>query len=286
MSVDDVAACACTLGEGVLWDDAARVLWWVDIKGQAVFRLDPAGGKLDRWPVPEPVGFVFPRRDAPDLVAGLRSGLAVLDLSGREPAIEPLVDPEPTRPGNRVNDGFVDDAGRLWFGTMDDAEETPTGWLYVYDGATLRRTDGPYIVTNGPCIAPDGRTLYHTDTVDRAVWAFDLAADGTLTGRRPFVRFEDPAWGHPDGMAADAEGGVWICHWDGGRITRFTPDGAVDRVIGMPVSRVTKCAFGGPDLQTLYVTTARIGRADEPGAGNLFRLDAGVRGLPASRCSF
>lgn len=284
VAVERAAACGCTLGEGALWDGEA--VWWVDIKGRAVHRLDPATGATRRWPVPEPVGFVFPRRDAPGLVAGLKSGLALLDLSGDAAAVEAFLDPEPTRPGNRLNDGFVDGTGRLWFGTMDDAAESPTGWLYAYDGSTLGRSDGPYVVTNGPCLSPDGRTLYHTDTVGGAVWAFDVGDDGALSGRRPFVRFEDPEWGHPDGMAADAEGGVWICHWDGGRITRFAPDGTVDQAIAMPVSRVTKCAFGGPDLRTLYVTTARIGREDEAGAGDLYRLDPGIRGLPSGRCGF
>jgi sugar lactone lactonase YvrE len=134
--------------------------------------------------------------------------------------------------------------------------------------------------SNGPTFSPDGATLYHTDNARRVVYAFDLNENGALANKRVFVRFED-AWGYPDGMTTDSEGGVWIAHWDGARVSRFTPDGALDRSIALPVSRPTSCVFAGDELERMFVTSASIGREDEPLAGGLFEIDPGVRGAPA-----
>ena len=147
------------------------------------------------------------------------------------------------------------------------------------------RADGPYICTNGPAFSPDFRTLYHTDTVGREIHAFDLAADGTPSRKRRFIRFGDDD-GYPDGMTVDAEGHLWVCHWGGWRLTRFTPEGRAERTIRLPVAQVTSCAFGGPELRTLFVTTAAIGLAPEdlarqPLAGGLFAVRPGLSGFAA-----
>lgn len=285
-TVTCAVAAGCTLGEGVLWDEEEGAVYWVDIKDPAVYRFDPTSGEHRRWAMPERVGFLARRRDAGEFVAGFKSGLVTLALEGGTARVEPLAGYAPGGPDDRINDGFVDARGRLWFGTMDDREREATGYLHVYDSKhPPQRRDGPYIVTNGPCASPDGRVLYHTDTVGRTIWAFDLHDDATLTGRRMFVRFEDDSWGSPDGMACDAEGYVWICHWGGGRITRFTPDGLVDRVLPLPTPQITKCAFGGDDFRTLWVTSAAVGlesRGDDL-PGGLFRIDLDVTGLPANR---
>lgn len=269
-----------SLGEGALWNPVDGCVWFVDIKGPSVHRWRWADGATDSWPMPEQVGFVAPRA-AGGFVLGLKSGLALWQ-PGDNPM--PWLPIDADRPGNRLNDGAVDPAGRLWFGSMDDGEATATGHLWRLDpaGPAAIAADGPYVVTNGPAFSPDGRILYHTDSVGRTIWAFDLAADGALSRRRLFARFAE-ADGYPDGMATDAEGGLWVCHWGGGRITRFLPDGRRDRAIALPVPQVTKCAFAGPDLDRLVVTTAATGldRRVHPQAGNLFRVDPGVRGWAA-----
>jgi sugar lactone lactonase YvrE len=169
---------------------------------------------------------------------------------------------------------------------MDDGERDASGWLYRLDpDRAWRRMDGPYVCTNGPAFGADGRTIYHTDTVGRTIHAFDLSAGGDLSRKRVFTRFAEDD-GYPDGMTVDADGFVWVCHWGGWRVTRFAPDGRIDRAVRMPVAQVTSCAFGGPDLATLFVTSASIGldaatRAAQPLAGGLFAFQPGVRGLPS-----
>jgi sugar lactone lactonase YvrE len=168
---------------------------------------------------------------------------------------------------------------------MDDDERRPTGWLYRLDSQRRwTRSDGPYVCTNGPAFTADGTRMYHTDTVGRTIYAFDLDADGMPTGKRPHIRFA-AAKGYPDGMSVDAEGHLWVAHWGGWRLTRFRPDGSVERTIPLPVAQITKCAFGGPNVDTLYITTASIGldegeRKRQPLAGGLFACAVGVRGVP------
>jgi sugar lactone lactonase YvrE len=163
---------------------------------------------------------------------------------------------------------------------MDDREQSPTGCLYRLDpsGAWSRHDTG-YVVSNGPTFSPGHDVLYHTDTTRRVIYRFPLAADGSLGRREEFVVFPDE-WGWPDGMATDIEGGIWVAHWGGARLSRFLPDGRLDRAIAMPVAQVTSCCFAGPRLERMFVTTAAIGRDDEPLAGALFEVEPGVRGAP------
>lgn len=273
-------ACACTLGEGPVWDHRTGTLLWVDIKGPAVWRYSPGSGESSRLPVAEPVGFVVLTPDPEVVVAGLKSGLARLDL--RSGATQPLVAPEPDKPGNRINDGHVGPRGHVYFGTMDDAEKAPTGCFWRWDGVALSAFGPACIVANGPAISPDGGTLYTVDSVGRCVFAHRL--DERAPGPpRLFTRFDEGS-GHPDGLACDAEGYVWVCHWGGSRITRFAPDGSVERILPVPTANVTKCAFGGKDLDILYITTAAIGHDPhiDPMAGHLYSVRAGVRGIPAN----
>ncbi|MBI3453442.1 MAG: SMP-30/gluconolactonase/LRE family protein [Rhodospirillales bacterium] len=271
------------LGEGPVWDPGEGALYFVDIKRPAVHRYHPQSNNRQSWPMSEPIGCIARRRRG-GFVAGFKSGFAFVDLA--QATIEPIGDPEPERPNNRFNDGKCDAQGRFWAGTMDDRERSPTGWLYRLDpDLSWRRMDGGYVCTNGPAFSPDGRRMYHTDTIGRTVYAFDLSPDGVPSGKRAFVTFA-AADGYPDGMTADAEGFVWICHWGGWRLTRFAPDGSVERTVDMPAAQVTSCAFGGAALDTLYITTAAIGldnaaRRAQPLAGGLFALRPGVRGLAA-----
>ncbi len=266
------------LGEGPIYDGRDGSLYFVDIKGQRLHRyaLDDNGRRS--WDMPEPICWVAPRAGRTDFIAGFKSGFAELALDPF--TITPIGSPEPERATNRLNDAKVDRAGRLWAGSMDDEEKQTSGALYRLD-PSLRwsRHDDNYGVANGPTFSPDGARLYHADSAKRVVYRFRLNENGSLSDRQVFVRFKED-WGYPDGMTTDAEGGVWIAHWDGARISRFTPDGALDRAIAFPVSRPTSCAFAGAELERLFVTSASIGRTDEPLAGALFEVDAGVRGAP------
>lgn len=273
-------ACGCTLGEGPVWDHRSGTLLWVDIKAPAVWRFTPESGETQTLPVSEAIGFVA-LTAAPDwVVAGLKSGLARLRLC--DGAIEPIVAPEPDQPGNRINDGFVGPDGSLYFGTLDEGGNQPTGFFYRFDGKDLSRFHGGFVTANGPAASHDGQTLYTVDTRGGLISAHDLDR-GQPGEARGFARFEE-GWGRPDGLAVDAQGHVWSCHWGGSRITRFAPDGSVDRTLPVPTALVTKCAFGGSDLTTLYITTASEGRDPQidPMAGHLFAVEAGVRGLPAN----
>jgi sugar lactone lactonase YvrE len=274
-----------TLGEGPVWIPEERALYWVDIKAPAVHRFDPSTGGRRSWPMPRTLGCLVPSAGG-GFVAGFHDGFARVDLDRGK--VDPIVDPEPDRPANRLNDAKCDGQGRLWAGSMDDAERQRTGALYriLPDGSCTRMDDG-YFITNGPAFSTDGSVMYHTDSVDRTIFAFDLAADGALSGKRTFVRFPDDA-GHPDGMTVDTEGHLWVAHFGGARVSRFDPEGALVSEITLPVANVTSCAFGGADLRTLYVTTAAKGlspaqRAAQPLAGGLFEVRVGVAGLPVAR---
>jgi sugar lactone lactonase YvrE len=274
------------LGEGPLWDAGEGVLYWVDIKGRSVHRFDPATGHDAQWPVPETVG-ALARRAAGGLVLALRSGFHFLDLDTG--AIRPVARPELERAENRFNDGKPDRRGRFWAGSMHDLEVAPTGALYRLDpdGTCHRMVDG-FVCPNALCWSPDGRTMYHADTPQRVVWAWDSDPDrGEIANRRVFARIS-PDDGAPDGATVDAEGFVWLAHWGGWQLTRHDPTGRTERVIRLPVQCPTCPAFGGPDLDVLYVTSATVGLspaelAAQPCAGGILALDPGVRGLAEAR---
>jgi sugar lactone lactonase YvrE len=275
-----------TVGESPVWDDRARVLWWVDIKTPRLFRFDPASGENRAWPMPERIGCVIPR-EAGGLIGTFKTGFKWIDPETG--TVTPITDPEPDRPGNRFNDGKCDRFGRLFAGTMDDAEVECTGTLYRLDPDlrlhVLRR--GVHL-SNGLDWSPDDRLMYYTDSPRRLIWAYDYDCDrGALANERVFARIPDDA-GVPDGLCVDAAGFVWSAHWGGSRITRYAPDGQIDRVLQMPMPQPSSCTFGGPDLATLYVTSAAIGMteadfAKAPQGGGLFAVEVGVRGQPVSR---
>jgi sugar lactone lactonase YvrE len=274
------------VGEGPLWDPGDQVLYWVDIKRREIHRFEPARGHDQRWPVAEAVGCLAVRA-AGGLVVAMRSGFHFFDpATGRTTAI---VNPEPDRPENRFNDGKPDRQGRFWAGSMHDPETEPTGSLYRLDAdlSWHRLVDG-LVCSNALCWSPDSRTMYHADTRDRTVWAWDFdPVRGEVANRRTFV--EIPAGdGAPDGATVDADGFLWLAHWDGWRLTRLDPAGRIERVVPLPVQRPTCPAFGGPDLDLLYVTSASINlsaaeRAGQPLAGGIFAFRPGVRGLPEVR---
>ena len=268
------------LGEGALWHAATRSVWFVDIKGRRIHCCAADGSARASWDAPGQPGFVAPTSNG-SLVCALEDGLYRFEpASGM---FTPLRKVEEHLPGNRFNDGYVDAGGNLWFGSMDDGQAQPTGALYRLgrDGQ-LARLDEGYVITNGPAISPDGRTLYHTDTPLRRVYAFALRDDGSLADKRVFLQL--PEGSRPDGMAVDSEGHLWIALFGAGRIERYTAAGMLVGSVHFPCTNITKLAFGGDDLRTAYVTTAWKGlspaqRAEQPLAGGLFAFRVDTPGL-------
>jgi sugar lactone lactonase YvrE len=272
------------LGEGPVWSGREGALYRVDIKRPRLRRYEPGTGAVRDWPLPAEVGSVA-LRTAGGAVVALRTGLHLLDLGTG--GTTRICDPEEDRPENRFNDGKCDRRGRFWAGTMRDDESAPDGALYRLDAdRSCTRVLTGVICSNGIGWSPDGGTMYYTDTWTRRIDALEFDPETGELGRRSvFARDDVPGEGVPDGLTVDAEGGVWSAKWDGWRLVRYAPDGSVDRVVPMPVQRPTSVAFGGPDLGTLYVTSARIGLdgaalRQAPLSGGLFALDPGVRGLP------
>jgi len=272
---------AAELGEGPVWVERDRALWFTDIKKRKIHRFDPASGDRQSWSAPEQVGFVLPAEGG-GFVAGLMSGLHRFDEStGRFTLIAKV---EPDRPGNRLNDGVVDPSGRLWFGTMDNGESAQTGAFYRFDRGAVAPTGLQGVaITNGPALSPDGRILYFVDTVAGTIDSADVGEDGELGPSRPFARI-DPADGHPDGPTVDSEGCVWIGLYAGWEARRYSPSGELIGRVRFPVANITKIAFGGDDLRTVFATTARqlLGPAEierQPQAGDLFEFRVDVPGL-------
>lgn len=277
--VECVCAVGAQLGEGPLWSAKDQAVWFVDIKGRRIHRFDTRGSALSAWQAPEEVGFIV-KASGERLVAGLKSGLYAFAPDSGNFTLLARVDPD--RPKNRLNDGHVDAAGRLWFGTMDNEESQPTGSLYRFDTHGLQRCDENYVITNGPTTSPDGRTLYHVDTLQRVIYAFDLN-DGEIGNRRVFARIEKPG-AYPDGPTIDSAGCVWVGLFGGWGVQRYSPEGELLQTIDMPVANCTKVAFGGNDLRTMYITTAWKGLSKEqlatqPLAGGLFATRVDTAGV-------
>jgi len=270
------------LGEGPVWVERDRALWFVDIKKHHIHRFDPANGDRRTFEAPEQVGFILPA-DSGGFVAGLQSGLFRFDE--RTGGFEPIVRVEPEHSDNRLNDGVVDAAGRIWFGTMDNREKTKSGAFYRYDSGVLTPTGIDHItITNGPAVSPDGRTLYLVDTLAGTIEAADIRDDGSLGEPRPFVKIAHTE-GHPDGPTVDSQGCVWIALYNGWHVRRYSPVGDLLQTVRFPVANITKIAFGGDDLRTVFATTARQllkpdDIAKQPLIGSLFSFHVDVPGIP------
>ena len=277
------------LGEGPLWDVEQERLYWIDSFGQRVFRSTADGRELRSWLVPAPIGSMALTRDGSTAVTALATGLHVLDLESGE--VTPISDPEADLPRNRLNDGKVDRRGRFVFGSMDTAEDDRSGRLYRLDPDwSVTVLDDDLICSNGPCWSPDDSTFYFSDTWSGEIWAYDYDIEvGSVSNRRGFATIERSSTGGFDGSTVDSEGCLWNALVYDGKIVRYSPDGAVDRVIDMPVKKVTSVMFGGPDLDTLFVTSMAkppLPRfPDDPvSAGSVFAVTGlGVTGVPEPR---
>ncbi len=267
------------LGEGPVWDARIGRVAWVDILAGRL-HLTARDGATRTIQLPSPVGCLVPRASG-GWVAALADGFWAVADDG---ATTLLADVQGDHPDLRFNDGKCDPQGRFWAGTMALDHRAGAGALYRLDpDLSVHRMVDDVAISNGLDWSLDGRTMYYVDTPTRRIDQFDFdPASGAIAGRRPFVAI-DPSDGSPDGLTVDAEGGIWLALWDGSRIRRYLPDGTIEREVRLPVSEVTCPAFGGPDLDELYITTAwellsEAQHAREPLAGGLFRVRPGIRG--------
>lgn len=289
MKIDILLDIKTTLGEGPLWDVEQQRFYFIDSLDGRVFRCTDKGTELRAWDVPGKIGSMALRKDGDGAIVALDSGFYALDFATGD--CDLIHDPEPDKPANRINDGKVDRRGRFFAGSMDTMEEGPNGALYRMDpDFSVHKVDTDIIVSNGPCFSPDDKTFYFADSWSGVIWAYDFDVEtGALSNRRDFVPVDRSNEGAADGSTVDAEGCLWNANVYAGRLYRWTPDGEVDRVIDMPVRKVTSVMFGGPNLDTLYVTSmAKPPLPRFPGdgvqRGSVFAITGlGVTGVPEPR---
>ena len=279
--VECVVDAGAELGEGTLWDPRDGVLWWLDIWGSRIHRFDPATGRDDTWECPEFPGCLG-LRETGGLVLSMVSGFYFFDPATA--VFEPIADPESDNPDTRFNDGKPDRQGRFWSGTMFEVPDRPiefVGALYRLDpDLSIHRIVEGIGCSNGLAWSPDSRTMYFADSHAGAVWAYDFDPDnGEVAHRRTFIDMTGSG-GIADGATVDAEGCYWLTVPPTAQVRRYDPNGRLMQSIALPTDLPTCCEFGGKDLDVLYVTTAARTRRDQPHAGGLFAVYAGVRGLP------
>lgn len=283
----------CELGESPFWHPQQQALWWVDIPGRALHRFEPATAAHRRWDLDDEPGCIAPLPDGALLLAR-RRGLGRFEPDGGH--WERLAPPPYDPAGQRFNDGRADPQGRFWAGSIHEPRDAPRAALWRWADGRLQRMAGEVTVSNGLAFSPDGRTMYWADTTAHTVYALDFEPlDGSLSRRRVFAQFPrraagqplDTYGGRPDGAAVDAEGAYWVAMYEGQQLLRLAPDGTLLSAWPLPVRCPTMPCFGGPDLRTLYVTTARHGRpadelAQQPLAGCVLSLRVDVPGLPVN----
>lgn len=283
MQVDCVVHNRDILGEVPLWSAREQRLYWIDVRRPALQAYDPASGRTERFDLPELVGSFCERQSGGMLVA-LKSGLYDFDpATGR---LDAWLDVEPALPNNRLNDGKCDRQGRFWVGSMNDGDRLPTGSMYRIDAG--RRHDAMWdgiTIPNSLAFSPDGRRMYFADTPSLKIMAYEFDVEDGVPHTPRLFRDMASHPGRPDGATVDVDGCLWSAEVHGSRVVRYTPDGAIDQVVQLPVTGVTSCAFGGPQLDTLYITTAtqRLDEAElarQPLAGALFAARVGTQGVP------
>jgi D-xylonolactonase len=272
-----------TLGEGIVWCagcGGAGAFLCVDIHGRRIVRFssEPGAGSPRVWPTPERVGWVFPTVQEGVVIAGFQSGVVTLVLA-EDVQIRRRLPLFPGAPEMRLNDAMIDPRGVLWAGSLNcDDESQPVGVLYRIEGlAHATIVDRGYCVTNGPALNPEASMFLHTDSARRVVYAFDFDLRASQISNKRIWKVFGREDGYPDGMSFDAEGNVWIAHWGSGMVGQYSASGSLLRRVQLPVSNVTKLAFGGPKLDRLFVTSASCGlselqRAAEPMAGGVFEI--------------
>lgn len=277
------------LGEGALWDDRLQRLLWINIPCGEIHVFDPSKGSDSIvCSLATSIGTVV-QRERGGLLAAAGDGFRFVDEAGGASTL--VCSPERHRPTNRFNDGKCDPAGRMWAGTMDNAEAARgAGSLYCLDGdMTCRRMEEGVTISNGIAWSPDGKTMYYTDTPTHVIWAYDYDnGTGSIKNRRVCVEIANGEGG-PDGFTVDAEGTLWVAQWGGWQVGRYDPlTGRKLGQISVPAAHVSSCALGGANLDTLYITTARKGISDDeltnqPLAGCLFAAKVDATGMKANR---
>ena len=275
------------VGEGPIWDADANVLWWVDIMSSELYAYDPQTGENREWNVGQHVGTVVQRASG-GLMLAVQDGFAAFDPASG--ALEMLAEPEAHLPGNRFNDGKCDPAGRFWAGSMAYEDQSDQGSVYRLDtDHSVDKMIEDIGISNGIIWSLDARTMYYTDSLDFAIRAYDYdVATGGIDNERVIIDIPK-AMGFADGFTIDEEGMLWVAHYGAGRVRRWNPDSAtVLAEIDLPAAGVTACAFGGPGLDQLFITSASLRlsdaeKAQQPHAGGLFVAEVGVRGLAADK---
>lgn len=271
-------------GEGPIWikrnTSRKQLLFFLDIDTKMLHCYEEETCGKYSWELEEKTGWVLPRLNSEGFVIGCSSGVYFLDLiSGKRNFV---LHPDPEELENRFNDGKCDREGRIWAGRSHDPETKATGRLFRIDpDLSCTAWDGPYICPNGPAISNDDRKLYHVDSFGGTIWSFDKDANGTIKNRSEFIKLNTEKDGFPDGLTLDMENRIWLAHWGGSRVSCFSPEGTVIGVVNLPVPQVTSCAFGGPNLSTLYITTAarNLDLNEYPLAGSLFKVETKTKGF-------
>jgi sugar lactone lactonase YvrE len=289
MDLQRVGTLVCEVGESPVWSDRDAAWLWVDIPGRRIWRFVPGSGALRSWSTAEMAACIALAEDG-SLVAGMESGVFRIELDESSDAARAqlLAPVRHARENMRFNDGRCDRQGRFWSGTMfmDMSQASDAGNLYCY--TTASGLSAPVvdklITQNGLAWSPDGRTMYLSDSHPnrRLIWAYDFDPDdGVPSNRRVFVDMHDYPPGRPDGAAMDADGCYWVCANDGSELLRFTPKGELDRSLPLPMAKPSMCAFGGPNLDSLLVTSIGANRRpDDAWAGSVVVLQPGVQGMP------
>jgi L-arabinonolactonase len=289
MRIEVLVDVKTTLGEGPLWDVEQQRLYWIDSFDGRVFRCTVDGREIRSWDVPGKIGSMALRRDGNGAICSLQNGFYALDFKTGDCTL--IDNPIGNNPTIRLNDGKVDRRGRFISGSMDTMESGPNGSLYRLDpDFKVTKLDSGIIVSNGPCWSPDDRVFYFADSWSGEIWAYDYDIDqGTVSNRRTFTKLDTSRGGAADGSTVDSEGCLWNAQVYDAKVIRYAPDGSVDRVIEMPVKKVTSVMFGGPDLDILYVTSMAkppLPRFPSDGVlrGSLFAIyGLGIRGVPEPR---
>ena len=290
MEIRPIVDCKTSLGEGPLWDVEDQKIYWIDSLGNKVFRANADGSAVEVWDVPSKIGSMAIRRNG-EAILSLQNGFHTFNF--KTGTCKLLLDPEPDKPGNRLNDGKVDRQGRFICGSMDMKETAKTASLYRLDSdLSIHKLEDNIIVSNGPCWSPDDKTFYFADSWSMEISAYDWdAKSGTPSRKRTFVAFDKSCRenGVPDGATVDSEGYLWSAAVFSGELRRFAPDGKLERAVSLPVRNVTSLIFGGPNLDIIYFTS--IGQIHLPGlpndgptGGSLFAIfGLGIEGVPEPR---
>jgi len=272
-----------SIGENPVWSIEEQSLYWLDTTRRAIHRFNPKSKVNRTWTMPDLV-CSFALRKNGGLIVALGAGIFLIDL---ETMSINTIDKEVTdKTQTRLNDGRCDRAGRFWVGAMDLDKHRKIASLYRVDpDLSIHKVIDELIVSNGLAWSPDGNTMYHSDSRQNIIWAYDYDLETGVPGNRRVFAATNPEEGLPDGAAVDVEGFYWSAGVRGGRVIRYTPDGHIDRVIKLPVSLPSMCAFGGENLDILFITSAREFLSEsellkEPLAGGIFAIDAGVKGVP------